>query len=214
MTIRETIKQLQAQGHSITYYERKDGGVLITSIDGTKFTGAKGNKVARWMTSQEISEKRVSQLESATKLRTTGSKRVDKALRHLQKKWTKRFGKNPEVGKKTFRKAQWRLEHKGEEETIKSLLESERYAEGIAYSENIKHIVEEMKRIADVYDVEELKNIIKWIEDNKDTIRDEWILPVYEQLYEFDKLNRIGLLDDIAIKNICSNIKRILGMDD
>lgn len=214
MTIRETIKQLQAQGHSITYYERKDGGVLITSIDGTKFTGANGNKVARWMTSQELSEKRARQLESATKRRTTGSKKVDTLLRKVQRKWTKRFGKNPEVGKKTFRKTQWRLENKGEEETIRSLLESESYAEGFAYTENIRQLVEEMRKVANAYDVEELHDIADWIENNQQVIREEWIFPIYQQLYDFDKLNRVGLLDDIAIKNICSNIKRILNMND
>ena len=48
MTMMEVVRQLQAQGHEVDFYVRKDGGILVKNIDGEKFTtGASGNARAR-----------------------------------------------------------------------------------------------------------------------------------------------------------------------
>ena len=42
MTIREIIKELKEEGYNVSFYERKDGGVRITRINGETFKGSRG----------------------------------------------------------------------------------------------------------------------------------------------------------------------------
>ena len=62
MTTRQLVQQLQSQGYQVKYHIRKDGGVLISSINGAKFKGAKGNIYARQLLGVEISQRRSQQL--------------------------------------------------------------------------------------------------------------------------------------------------------
>ena len=66
MSVRELVKALRKEGHKVTYRKRKDGGILIKSIDGQKFKGAKGNLLARQMLGINLSEKRALQSRYAT----------------------------------------------------------------------------------------------------------------------------------------------------
>ena len=49
MTLREIVNELRAQGHQVEIYNRKDGGILVKSIDGMSFKAAEGNTLARQM---------------------------------------------------------------------------------------------------------------------------------------------------------------------
>ena len=72
MTMIEVVRELQQQGHQVDFYVRKDGGILVKSIDGKRYTkGASGNKEARAMVGEQaqISEARISQLKYATRSR-------------------------------------------------------------------------------------------------------------------------------------------------
>ena len=51
-TIRKLIKE--NPGIKLTYRERSDGGILITSINGKKFKGAKGNNQFRQMVGEKL----------------------------------------------------------------------------------------------------------------------------------------------------------------
>ena len=42
MTTRQLVSELTSRGYSVKYRIRRDGGVLITSIDSQKFKGGKG----------------------------------------------------------------------------------------------------------------------------------------------------------------------------
>ena len=75
LTMIKVVAELQAQGHTIDYYVRTDGGILIRSIDGRKYTGASGNAVAREMAGATISEARVKQLKHITEKRVKARKR-------------------------------------------------------------------------------------------------------------------------------------------
>ena len=68
MTLRELVKELRSQGHQVEYYNRKDGSILIRSIDGIDYKGASGNAVARAMgealnLNAELSQARKTQLK-------------------------------------------------------------------------------------------------------------------------------------------------------
>ena len=50
MKLIDMVEELVSQGHKITFRHRTDGGIIITSIDGKKFTSlTEGNKTARSM---------------------------------------------------------------------------------------------------------------------------------------------------------------------
>ena len=76
MTMMEVVRQLQAQGHEVDFYVRKDGGILVKNIDGEKFpSGASGNARARQIAGASISEARISQLKYATRARKVKSQK-------------------------------------------------------------------------------------------------------------------------------------------
>lgn len=62
MTIKKSIKELRTRGYRVSYRQRKDGGILIKSINGQKYRGATGNSVARAILGQKLSEARQVQL--------------------------------------------------------------------------------------------------------------------------------------------------------
>ena len=125
MTILDIIKELERQGHEIKYYHRKDGGYVITKMDGQHFSGKTGNAFARRMVGADISVARKVQLQM---IRTPKGKRpkklsplpenVKKKLQKVQKLWKKT---HPTIeGTQTTGKARWRVEQFGEEEAIAS----------------------------------------------------------------------------------------------
>lgn len=213
MNIRQVIKTLEDQGHSITYYVRKDGGVLIKSIDGVKYQGATGNKIARWMAGQQLSEKRAKQLEKITTTgkrakKTLTNETIKKKLREVQRKWNKAFphkrGETPSVGLKTSKDVKWNLEHKGEEETIRLLNEAERYAEGIAYSENVKNLIDRITEVNEYYNSKELKDVISWINDNFDKIQENKMEKSYQILYLLN--------DGVSVEQVAQLLKNHFGI--
>ena len=197
MKVRQIINILRSQGHKVTYYERRDGGVLIKSIDGQTFTGATGNLYARAMTGQTLSVKRATQLGNITwsgeRLKSQISYKdydVKKELKRIQKIWNKAFpkvnGKAPSVGRKTAKKVKWSIEHRGKEETMRLLKEAEKYAKGKAYSKNIQYLLELIEEAAESYQSNELKKLAEDIEDNAWLIEESSIKPAYEELYKLN----------------------------
>ena len=54
-TLRNLIQELIKEGHEIEYRERTDRGLVVTSIDGVKYKGKKGNQVVRSLTGASLS---------------------------------------------------------------------------------------------------------------------------------------------------------------
>ena len=61
-TMRSNVVKLRQQGYKVKYRTRKDGGILITSINGKKFSQAKGNAYARSLLGERLSSARSYQL--------------------------------------------------------------------------------------------------------------------------------------------------------
>lgn len=211
ITMREVVSELRSQGHSITYYERKDGGILIRSIDGQMFTGATGNLYARAMAGTHLSVKRAAQISQITwtgkrAKNQISDREVKKKLEKVQRKWRKAFpkvdGKVPKQGRKTARKVQWSLQNRGKEETMRLLNEAERYASGKAYSKNIQFLIGYIKDAASKYGSPELDDLANRVEENAFLIMEEMIEPVYQELY---KLNA-----GVPPEEIVRNIERII----
>ena len=211
MTIRETIRELQKSGHHITYYERKDGGVLIKTIDGQKFTGATGNLYARALTGQKFSTKRAAQLGRITwsgkrAKSQISSKDIDikKKLERVQRKWRKAFKGQPGMGRKTAKQVKWSIENLGREETIRRLEEAERYASGKAYTKNIQYLIVKIEEAALKLNSQELQKLADDIRKSAYKIQEVSIAPAYDRLYD---LNHGANIQDVV-----NDVRKILGI--
>ena len=194
MTMMEVVQQLQAQGHEIDFYVRKDGGILIRRIDGEKFQGAKGNARARQLAGATISEARISQLKYATrqqrKKKPTLEDEIQKEFYRVKKIWKKRIhakkGQPHPAGYFGWDRIRYAMEHYGKEEALRRIQEAERYATGMAYSKNVEHLADFIYEAGEKLNSEELKKLAEDIKNNAYSIRDEWIYPAYAELYHLN----------------------------
>lgn len=197
MTMMKVVSQLQKEGHKVTYYIRKDGGILIKSIDGRSYSGATGNAAARSMVGATISEARTSQLKYITKERSkrrrTLEGKVAEEYKKVKKVWNKRFkakkGEASGHGYLPRSKVRYIYETYGEEEALRRLSNMERYAMGIAYPENIQALADEVMRLANLKHSTELSKLADDILANKETnvIKEESLYPAYEELYKINQ---------------------------
>ena len=197
MTIRQIAKELTAQGHEIRYRVRKDGGILITKIDNQRFTGAKGNALARQLTGQTLSETREIQLVYAK----------------VAKKWKK--GNLPKnVGELSYKRVKKVAKESGKQEVLRQLSEKEKYASGIAYTENIRVFKVEVERVAELYNSPELTQLAEDIWKNADSIRDEWLPFAYADLYDINgKHIASSMVSKALIKDVVMRVREDLRLD-
>lgn len=211
MTMMEVVRQLQAEGHEVDYYVRKDGGILVKKIDGERYpSGASGNARARQLAGASISEARVKQLKYATRQRTIKKPSLDDAIekeyQRVKKKWNKAFkskkGKPHPAGYFGRGRIQYAIDHYGKEEALRRIREAERYASGIAYSKNVQILAQFIQSAGEQYQSQELIKLAKDLVDNAYTIQEEWIAPAYDELY---KLNA-----GVPPKEVARNTRAIL----
>ena len=207
----EVVTKLQSQGHHIDFYVRKDGGILVRSIDGQRFpSGASGNAVARQMAGSTLSEARASQLKFATRARKVKKPSLDDEVRkeflRVKKKWNKAFkakgGKPHPAGYFGWNRIKYALDKYGKEEALRRIHEAEKYTSGIAYEKNVRTLAVFVRNAGSQYQSQELLKLADDIEENAYTIREEWIAPAYDELY---KLNQ-----GIEPKQIAKNTRAIL----
>lgn len=210
MTMMEVVRQLQAEGHEVDYYVRKDGGILVKKIDGERFpSGASGNARARQLANAPISEARLKQLKYATRQRIKKPSldgEIEKEYQRVKRKWNKAFksqkGKPHPAGYFGRGRIQYAIEHYGKEEALRRIREAERYASGLAYSKNVQILAQFIQSAGEQYQSQELIKLAKDLVDNAYTIQEEWIAPAYDELY---KLNA-----GIPPKEVARNTRAIL----
>ena len=200
MTMREVVSKLQRQGHKVEYYQRKDGGILVKSVDGVKFpSGASGNAYARDLAGVKVSETRTTQLSYA--MRQRGKRQVKIEVpdnlktyyKDVKKKWAKVFkskdGKAHQAGYMGYNKLKKILKEQGEDEAFSWIAEKEKYASGIAYYENVRILSEFIRgaAISGKKKIQELIDIADYLIDNAYSIKEEWISKAYEIMYKMDK---------------------------
>lgn len=187
MKLIDVIHLLQSRGHSISFRHRSDGGYIITQLDGFRFTGAKGNTYARTLIGSYNSKAREFQLQRINKQRqlnrkTPIPKELVRKIANVQRKWRKTH----DITKGTIKTSsvRWILEHEGYHEALESLRKAERYASGLAYEENVNAMIEKLAFVDALgYDDE----IVTLLENKKSNFKEEWIHPIYEIIYEWEK---------------------------
>ena len=191
----EVVRQLQAQGHEVDFYVRKDGGILVKKIDGERYpSGASGNARARQLAGASISEARVKQLKYATRQRKIKKPSLDDAIekeyQRVKRKWNKAFkpknGKPHPAGYFGRGRIQYAVKHYGKEEALRRIREAERYASGVAYSKNVEQLAYFIKSAGATYQSQELEKLADDVLENAFSIKEEWIAPAYDELYKLN----------------------------
>ena len=193
----DIIEILQEQGHEVNFYKRKDGGYIITKIDGQRYSGKTGNAFARRLVGATLSQARQVQLakirmpkgKKATKLDPIPDD-VKRALRKVQREWRK---KHPDIeGTMTTRGVRYHLSHYGKEETLASLDKGYRYASGYAYIDNVQHLIDTLQQALNKDYHRDMEEVIELIKEKILDFKEEWIYPCYEAYYEWANKHTIS----------------------
>ena len=190
----DVVHKLQSEGHTISYYVRKDGGILIRSIDGVRYTGASGNAMAREMAQVSLSEARTKQVKYAMRQRKLKKPSLSDPMmqeyKRVKKIWNKTFkakgGVAHSAGYFGWSRIKYAKEHYGEEEAMRRIKEAERYAEGIAYSKNVEILASFIEDAGNKLNSQELLDLAEDVRANAYSIKDEWIYPAYQELYSIN----------------------------
>lgn len=211
----EVVRLLQSQGHEVDFYVRKDGGILVKRIDGERYTtGASGNARARQIAGASISEARIQQLHYATRSRKLKKPTLDDEITReyyrVKKIWNRRIkakkGKPHPAGYFGWGRIEYAKKQYGKEEALRRIHEAEKYASGLAYSKNVEYLAAFIEITNYNRNSPELEQLAKDIRANAWMIREEWILPAYEELYWLDKGR--------DIKEVVANVRKILRLEN
>ena len=195
MTTRQLVTELQNKGLNVKFRVRKDGGILITSIDGRKFTGAKGNIAARTILGQTLSERRKAQLTKITRERVAKPRKIpvetpydlEKYRKRVMRKWRK-ANLTGSISKRNLRRI---IEDRGFEGAKRYLEEMERHTQGKAYYGAIEGLLARIENDIEVLDdsteIDYLQRAYDLIEANKDEFKQDWLFNIFDTLYNFEK---------------------------
>lgn len=192
VTLRKIIADLIKKDYDISYYDRSDGGLVVTQINGTRYRGKEGNKAVRAIIGAHLSQARRIQLKDITRIKKGeievtrarakkiaagetfkepkkhGRKRVEPLSKEFQKelrKLQKTWRKNQikAKGKPTTKRLRQLIKEEGEEEALRKLRRQQRYAEGYAYEENVAVLLDRINNaISNIEDNDELS----WAKDD------------------------------------------------
>ena len=211
----DVIANLRAQGYSVEYWKRPDGGVRITSINGLAYsmTGGKGNAAAREILGQGLSTSQKAQRQTAS-LRTleghstndlpklTASER--KWLRKMNYKYKKIAGKRigmHQARRNKFYNHSSLLMKRAITNTIKHSLH-------IAYRASVEWTIAMLSNNS--ASKEAYEDVIKYLQRHINQIRDESLDAVHQLLYHANgnQTNAEAMLD--ALKEGHKLIKEAL----
>ena len=200
MTIRDIIQIMKDANMDVSFYVRKDGGIRITKINGKSFSGSKGNVEARKIVGATLSEARIRQLAKLKTPKGKGSynkrrrqkldEETKKEIRRLQRLYRKNKTKS---GAPTQRNYRYVMEHYGKKEADRLLKQSDYYARGVAYDENVDALIarleSDMSKLSDK-SASKIRAIIDKLESMKGILREEVlgeILDTSGALYRWEK---------------------------
>ena len=194
MTIKNIIKELEDLGYNVSFYKRKDGGIRITRINGTGFTGSTGNKKAREIVGATLTEGQARALSKLTtpkgkgnynkRRRTPIDEETKKRITKLQREYRKTGKKE---GKPTIRNYRYVLKTKGKKEADRLLAQSERRILGLAYVENVDALILRIESDLKKKPSEYMNRALQLIKNNRENFKDKWIYPIYEIVYDWER---------------------------
>lgn len=219
MRLLDIVQKLEREGYIITYRHRSDGGIIITSVNGEKFKGAKGNAFVRDIAGVKLSEARRKQLEAIKPEKNVSPKQrkkdpIDestlKLIRRVNRKLKKMGNSAGHVTITQFRK---NIKRFGREEANRLLRQAEKYSKGDAYVENIRWYKERLNSINNWFggnsDLEEILDIIdRIIALDGAGVKDSELNIWYDILYEFEQSAKLN--DKEAPRRYNKRMKAVL----
>ena len=154
MTLEKVVLDLISKGHLIEYRRRTDGGIIVTAIDGQKYSILEGNRKVRQMTGAKLSEARKKQVYYNVRTYIKGSKKpkekLPTAIKSQLRKIQNLQRKNNINGKITAQKLRKYLKEHGKEQTMDYLLSMEGRAKGYVSKESVDALIIMLERIFDL----------------------------------------------------------------
>lgn len=194
MKVIKLVEQLKLKGYKVSYYKRKDGGILIRSINGQKFTAAKGNVFARQLLGVELSQRRGEQLRKITRARPwykthtiETPEDLERFRKSVMRKW-KKSGLRGSISKVNLKHM---IADRGIEGARQYLTEMERHTEGKAYYSQVEALISRIEQdinavSGDNEEVRWLEELKSLIESKKEEFKVEWIFAIFDELYNWE----------------------------
>ena len=204
----EDVVQAFSKVYDIEYIKRKEGGIIIKSINGVKYKGKSGNVYFRKLTNASLStaqkqairagsskKKAIAQakekgLPKPRKARKKKSVKLGKQLSKRLRKTRKAFKELDEnqkriVGTPTRKKILQSLKREGRKSTIQKLKEAERYAKGKIYSAQMEFIIKRIEETAEMRG-EDVSELIDFLRTHKNSFYEERFIAFKEEMYKWE----------------------------
>lgn len=199
MKLINIVKKARKEGIRISYRRRTDGGIIIKSINGRKYEGAKGNTALRFITGERISKENISlRRRIGFKEKRPEQMSLKNLFRKAQKEWRKaNIIIKGTKSRLTTKGLKTTLSIEGEEGTRAKLIENIQYSRGIAYDVNVDFWSEKMldsktefKDSSFIKDEksglsleDRLNNVSDYLKDNKGNISENSIKEIHDLYY-------------------------------
>lgn len=165
MTLKQVATQLSNVGMNVKYRIRPDGGIVITEINGQKFSGRAGNVAARQMAgvqmtpAQQAQRSKISRTGVRSRVSGHHVKPLDADLKKALKRTQAAFRKySTTAGKPTTKNVREYMRTHTKEETIQKLNRQIRYAKGLVYLDNIVSLYQRAWHDYEVYGSEAIRS--------------------------------------------------------
>ena len=209
----EDVVQAFSKVYDIEYIKRKEGGIIIISINGVKYKGKSGNVYFRKLTNSPLStaqkeairagsskKKAIAQAKAqglpkprkARKIKPIKlGKQLSKRLRKTRKAF-KELDENQKriVGTPTRKKILQSLKREGRKATIQKLKEAERYATGKIYSAQLDFMITRIEETGEMRG-EDVSELVDFLRAHKNSFYEERFIAFKEELYKWE-LNTIS----------------------
>ena len=209
----EDVVQAFSKVYDIEYIKRKEGGIIIISINGVKYNGKSGNVYFRKLANAPLStaqkeairagsskKKAIAQakaqgLPKPRKARKIKPIKLGKQLSKRLRKTRKAFNELDEnqkriVGTPTRKKILQSLKREGRKATIQKLKEAERYATGKIYSAQLDFMITRIEETGEMRG-EDVSELVDFLRAHKNSFYEERFIAFKEELYKWE-LNTIS----------------------
>ena len=207
MKLEDVVKAFSVR-YNVEYVRRKEGGIIIKSINGVKYKGKSGNVYFRKLTNttlstaqkeairagsskkKAIAEAKAQGLPKPRKARKKKSLKLGKQLSKRLRKTRKAFKELDEnqkriVGTPTRKKILQSLKREGRKATTQKLKEAERYAKGKIYSAQMEFIITRIEESAEMRG-EDVSELVEYLRSHKNSFYEERFIAFKEELYKWE----------------------------
>ena len=207
MKLEDVVKAFSPR-YNVEYVKRKEGGIIIKSINGVKYKGKSGNVYFRKLANATLSNAQKEAIRAGSSKKKAIAEAKEKGLpkpRKARKKkplklgiqLSKRLRKTRKafkeldenqkriVGTPTRKKILQSLKREGRKATTQKLKEAERYAKGKIYSAQMEFIIKRIEETADMRG-EDVSELVDFLRSHKNSFYEERFIAFKEEMYKWE----------------------------